>query len=55
MRRFNLSLCLLVERLMTAIEQSRQLVFAKMDGQLTDTSEPLAVKLDRISNLGTSN
>jgi len=45
---------LFIERMMTAIEQSRQLVFAKLDGTLTDVSEPLSAKVERISKFGTS-
>lgn len=38
---------------MAAIEQSRQLIFSKIDGTLTDVSEPIAVKVERISKFGT--
>ncbi|OXA44082.1 Protein CREBRF [Folsomia candida] len=41
------------KRLMAAIEQSRQLIFSKIDGTLTDVSEPIAVKVERISKFGT--
>ncbi|ODN00590.1 Protein CREBRF [Orchesella cincta] len=42
------------KRLMTVIQQSRQAVFAKLDGTLTDPSEPISAKLERISKFGTS-
>lgn len=38
---------------MASIQQSRQLVFSKMDGTLND-GEPLLAKLERISKFGTS-
>ena len=38
---------------MAAIEQSRQLLFSKIDGTMTDVSEPIAVRVDRISKFGT--
>lgn len=38
---------------MAAIQQSRQLVFSKMDGTIADP-EPVVSKLDRISKFGTS-
>lgn len=38
---------------MAAIEQSRQLVFSKIDGTMTDVSEPIAVRVERISKFGT--
>ena len=42
------------ERLMTAIEQSRQQIFSHMDGTSSDLSEPLSAKIERISKYGTS-